>query len=201
MGIVERVKNIIVTPAAEWTVIEREVTPPAQILVGYVLPLAVLGAIAQIIGERLAMATLDYQIEISLASTLIRAAAGVVVALAGCAIMALLIDALAPSFGGTRNQMQAFKLAGYAFTPALVAELARIIPFVGGLIGLIGLLYAIYLLFLGIPRLMKSPVDRAVPYTAVVVGGAIVGMWIITMILGLFLIAGTTLTGNPFRVV
>lgn len=200
MGLADRVKNVIVTPATEWTVIERESTPPLQVLVGYVLPLAVLGAIAMIIGERMTMAALDYEVEISLASTLLRALAGVIVALAGCAITALLIDALAPSFAGTKSVMQAFKLAGYAFTPALVAELARIIPFIGGLIGIAGLIYAIYLLYLGIPPLMKSPRDRAAPYTAVVMVGAFLGVWILTMILGMLLITGTMFTGNPFRI-
>lgn len=200
MELVERVRNIILTPATEWAVIERESTPPLRVLFGYVLPLAVLGAIATIIGERMMMATLDDEVEIALASTLVRAIAGVIVAVAGWAITALLIDALAPSFAGTKSLMQAFKLAGYAFTPALVAELARIIPFIGGLIGLAGLIYAIYLLYLGIPPLMKSPRDRAVPYTAVVMIGAFVGVWILTMILGMLLITGTMFTDNPFRI-
>lgn len=185
MGLVERVKNIILAPAAEWAVIERETTPPARMLAGYVLPLALLGAVATIIGERLALATFDYASGVTVGSTVLRALVGVILALAGCAITAFLLDALAPSFAGTKSLMQAFKLAGYAFTPALVAQLARIIPFVGGLLGIIGLVYSIYLFYLGIPVLMKSPRDRAVPeaYTAVVLGIAIVVMGTLAMTL------------------
>ena len=43
MGLVERVRNIILTPATEWAVIERETTPPGRVLFGYVLPLAIGG--------------------------------------------------------------------------------------------------------------------------------------------------------------
>ena len=175
----------MVTPVTEWTVIEREDTPPAGVLVGYVLPLALLGAVATIIGERLALASLEYQIGVSVTSTVVRALGGVVLTLAGCAIRAFLLDALAPSFGGTKDLPEAFKLAGYAFTPALVAQLARVIPFAGALLGIVGIIYSIYLFYLGITPLMKCPRERAAPYTAVVIGIAILAMWIMAMMLAL----------------
>jgi len=53
MNIVERVKNILVTPKTEWDVIAAEATPPKQLIISYVLPLAAIAAIAGFISYSL----------------------------------------------------------------------------------------------------------------------------------------------------
>src|SRR4029078_3504727 len=55
-----------------------------------------------------------------------------------------------------------------------------------GVLAIFAGFYAIYLLYLGIPRLMKAPQDKALPYTAVIIVVAIVLAVIIGMIGGLF---------------
>jgi hypothetical protein len=50
VNIVERVKNIIMTPKTEWDVIAGEATQPKDLVITYVLPLAALAAIAGFIG-------------------------------------------------------------------------------------------------------------------------------------------------------
>ena len=50
MRLIDRAKNIIVTPKTEWDVIAAETTPPAALVTGYVLPLAAVAAIAGFIG-------------------------------------------------------------------------------------------------------------------------------------------------------
>ena len=42
-------------------------------------------------------------------------------ALVGVYVIALIIDALAPSFGGTKDSLKAFKVAAYSATAAWVA--------------------------------------------------------------------------------
>ena len=80
-------------------------------------------------------------------------------------IVSLIINALAPSFGGEKNSAQAMKVAGTpASTPAWVAAAFRIPPILGSLLALLGALYGLYLL-LGLPRLMKSPEDKTLGYT------------------------------------
>ena len=78
-------------------------------------------------------------------------------------VIALIVDALAPTFKGEKNQIQALKLAAYAFTAAWVAGVAQIVPWIGGLLALAGGIYSIYLFYLGLPTLMKCPPDQAVP--------------------------------------
>ncbi len=48
MNLVERAKNIIITPKTEWDVIAKEEPNIQQILFGYVLPLALIPTIAAI---------------------------------------------------------------------------------------------------------------------------------------------------------
>ncbi len=91
----------------------------------------------------------------------------------GIAILAFIINALAPSFGGEKNTIQAWKVAVYSYTPAWVAGVLQIIPLLSPL-AILGALYGLYLLYLGLPRLMKSPADKALGYTVVVVISAIV---------------------------
>jgi hypothetical protein len=92
--------------------------------------------------------------------------------LAGVFILTLVIDALAPSFGGQKNQTQALKVAVYSSTAMWVAGVFNVFPSLS-VLGILGL-YSLYLLFLGLPVLMKAPQDKALGYTIVVVLGALV---------------------------
>jgi len=95
-----------------------------------------------------------------------------IVNLAAVFVVGLIIDALAPSFGGTKNRVQALKVAAYASTAGWIAGIFQLIPMLGWL-GILGL-YSLYLLYLGLPRLMRSPADRSVGYIAAVIVAGIV---------------------------
>jgi hypothetical protein len=94
----------------------------------------------------------------------------------------MIIDALAPSFGGTKNQTRAFKVAIYSATASWVAGVFMLIPALAPL-GIIGL-YSLYLLYVGLPILMKAPEDRALGYTVVTIICAIILFIIIGAITG-----------------
>ena len=93
-------------------------------------------------------------------------------ALAGTFVLALVIDALAPTFGGQKSQIQALKVAAYSSTASWVVGVFMLLPALAWL-GVLGL-YSLVLLFLGLPVLMKVPQDKAVGYTVVVIVCAIV---------------------------
>jgi hypothetical protein len=92
---------------------------------------------------------------------------------------------LAPTFGGQKDTLAAFKVAAYSMTPSWLAGIFGLIPSISFL-SLLGL-YGIYVLYVGLPRLMRSPEDRALGYTAVVVLSAIVLSIVLAGILGLFM--------------
>lgn len=196
MNLTTRAKNIIVSPDTEWPVIAAETTPARDLILGYVLPLAAIGAIAGFIGGSIVGMSLPYvgTYRVPIASGLVTAILALAMAVAGVFILAFIIDALAPTFGAQKNQAQALKLAAYSYTPAWIAAVFQILP-VLGILALLGALYGFYLLYRGIPVLMKAPPDKAMPYTAVVVVAAIVLFFVLAMITGMFVATSASVAG------
>lgn len=177
MSIVERAKNILLTPSEEWNKIDQESTDTGRLYVGYIMPLAAIGPVASVIGmSMVGMSFMGTTYRIPLGSALAHAVVSYALSLAGVFILALIIDALAPTFAGTKSQTQALKVAAYSSTAAWLAGIFAILPMFA-VLSLFGL-YSLYLLYLGLPVLMKSPQDKALGYTVVVIIAAIV-IWII----------------------
>jgi hypothetical protein len=174
MNIAERAQRICLSPDSEWAVIAGETAALPALISGYVLPLAGLSAMGSFVGSLM--------IGMSLGFAVLAAIVGLVFAIVGVVVLSAIIDALAPTFGAAKNSTSAAKVAAYAPTPAWVAGLFGFVPLVGGLIALIGALYSLYLLYLGLMRVMKSPADKAVGYTAVVVVIALVAGFVVSYI-------------------
>ena len=193
-SIVDRAKNICLTPNTEWPVIAAEPASAATLVSGYVVPLAAIGAISGFIGGSLIGHTLPLlgTYRVPLFSGLVVALFTFCMAIVGVFVLSLVINALAPTFGGEQNSTQALKLAVYSYTPAWIAGVLQIVPLLG-IFAIFAALYGLYLLYLGLPRLMKVAEDKAVAYTAVVVVCAIVLSVIITVIAGT--IAGAGMIG------
>ena len=151
-------------------VIAGETSSTADLLKNYALPLAAIGAIAGFIGTSFVgisvpfVASTGCRSEAALAGAIV----GLGVQVAGAFILSLIIDELAPKFGGEKNSGQALKVAVYSSTPAWVAGALRILPALGALAGPRGAVRDLPA-YLALPRLMKSPQDKAVTYTAAVV--------------------------------
>jgi len=101
-------------------------------------------------------------------------------------VVSLIVDALAPTFGGQKKPLNAFKVIAYGSTAAMVAGIFHLIPG-GSILVLLGSLYSIYLIYLGLPLLMKCPQEKAVAYTAVVIVCAIVAGLLISAISSIFI--------------
>jgi hypothetical protein len=166
MDIVERAKRICLSPDTEWPVIAGERAALGTLITGYVLPLAALSAIGAFVDAAMA--------GLGLLTWFVVLVTSLVMSLIGVVALAFIIDALAPTFGAAKSSESAAKVAAYSPTPAWVAGVFQFVPAVGSLIAFIGALYSLYLLYLGLLRVMKSPPDKAVAYTVVVVIIAIV---------------------------
>jgi hypothetical protein len=175
MSIVDRVKNICLTPNTEWPVIAVEPASPGALITGYVVPLAAIGAVSGFVGGSIIGRTLPFigTYRLPLVTGLGIACFTFVMAIVGVFLLSLIINALAPNFGGQKDSTLALKVAVYSYTPAWVAAILNVLPFLG-VLAILGALYGLYLLYLGLPRLMKCPDDKAAGYTAVVVVCAIV---------------------------
>jgi hypothetical protein len=194
MSLVDRVKRILLSPRTEWQVIDAEATTPAQLYTGYIMPLAAIGPIAQIIGYSVfgISVPLVGTYRVPIGSAITSALVSYVLVLIATYVLALIIDALAPTFNGQRSQIQALKVAAYSSTASWVAGIFLLIPGLR-LLTILGL-YSLYLLYLGLPVLMKTPLEKAVTYTVVVVLAAIVLFMLTGLIAGRFLAVPTGMT-------
>jgi hypothetical protein len=177
-GLVERVKGILLRPKAEWEVIDGEPATIPGLYTGYVGPLAAIPAVAAALGMSLiGVGAFGVSYKAPLVQSLSQAVLQWGLTLVGVFVIALVIENLATNFGGVKDRLKAFKVAAYAFTPGWIAGVLMLLPTLAPIAGLIGL-YGLYLLYVGLPILMKSPPDKALPYTAVTIIVAIV-VWIV----------------------
>ncbi len=177
MGMIDRVKNILLTPKTEWDVIAAEPTKTKDVVVGYLLPLAVVSAIAGFISVAIigtAMGFLGGTARMPMMWALVLLVYKLVSVVIGAFVLAFIIDALAPTFGGQKNFDNAMKLVAYSYTAGVVGAVLAILPYLGLLLALIMGLYCIYLLYLGLPKLMKNPPEKTLAYTVVIIVVAIV---------------------------
>ena len=181
-SLLQRVKAILLQPRAEWPVIEAETTSIASLYKSYILPLAAIGPVAGFI-HAVVFGNSFFGIthRPSFMSALSSAVVSYIFTLIGVFLMALVIDFLAPRFGGTANRNNAFKLAAYSATAAWVAGAFQLIPGLG-MLAILGL-YGLYLLFVGIPVMMKAPEDKALIYTGAILAVGFVAGLIFSVIL------------------
>jgi sterol desaturase/sphingolipid hydroxylase (fatty acid hydroxylase superfamily) len=192
MNLVERVKNIIVSPKAEWPVIAGETESIADIYKGYILILAAIGPVAGIIGMSVVGINIGFGTwRVPIFSAVASAVVQYILTLVSVYVMALIIDALAPSFGGEKNPDRAFKVAAFSMTPSWLAGIFAVVPMLA-ILGLVGL-YSLYLLYLGLPELMKAPKEKALGYTVTVVIAGVV-MFLVIGMAGRLFISGPSFT-------
>ena len=183
-ALVDRAKNILITPKTEWEAVAAETSPHVPVITGYVLPLAAVAAIAAFIGlVFVGTSFLGTTVRLGIGAGIAGLVMNIVMAVVMVFVLGFIIDALAPTFGGQKNFPQAVKVAAYSYTPVWLVGILAVIPLLGFL-GILAAIYAIYLLYLGLPRVMKAPQDKAAGYTAVVVVVAIVLGFIIAMVIG-----------------
>jgi len=186
MALVDRVKNILLTPKTEWPTIAGETATVQSLYTEYILILAAIGPIVM-----------------ALSSVLRGGFAGIAIALVSYAIglavtylLALIVDALAPTFGGEKNFIQSLKLTAYSYTAAWVGGIFQIVPVIGGIIGLAAAIYAFYTFYLGVTSMKKCPQDKAAGYTIVIVlCGIVLGVGLMAVLMSVLLGGGMGLAG------
>ena len=182
-SLIERAKRILLTPNSEWPIIEAEATSVSQLFKGYLVPLAAFAAVMSFI--RMSLIGVGFW-HLPVITGLLYALLRFGSVLLGIYLVGLIIDGLAPTFAGQRNQRQALKTAAYAFTPAALGALLGLFPVLGPVLQLVAALYSIYLLYLGLPLLMRSPQDKAVGYTATAVVCTIFVLLLLGIVMSVF---------------
>lgn len=161
MNIIDRVKNILLTPKTEWLVINGETATPQSLLMGYVLPLAIIASLGSLLKGFLFAGALGLKYFIILA---VIAFISTVLAYY---ITVIVVDMLAPSFASEKDLGKSAQLVAYSATPSYIGALLSFIPVLGWLIPLAAWAYGVYLMYLGIGPLKKTPEDKKVVYMVV----------------------------------
>ncbi len=178
-ALVARVKGILLQPKAEWARIDGEFATTQSLFTRYAMILAAIGPVCGLIGGQLLPV---FGVRMPIVGAVVVAVVSYLLSLAAVFVLGLIINALAPSFGGASNQVQAMKVAVYSWTAAWLAGVFGLIP-VLGVLAILGL-YSFYLLYVGLPILMKTPQDKTVGYFIVIVLLGIVASVIISSVVG-----------------
>ena len=175
-GLVDRAKAILTQPAKEWPVIAAEPATIGGLITGYAVILALIAPVAMLIGlfltpfGGLMSSAFGFLLRVLIVTYGI--SLGTVV------LLGFAINLLAPNLGGTKDAVQAMKLAVYAGTAFWAAAVILILPGLWWLWLLGGVGYGGYLVWLGLPVLMRVAADKAPAFTA-----AIVGIWVVLFII------------------
>jgi hypothetical protein len=183
-GLVERARNMLLKPSETWSIIAEEPASVGSLFTGYAVILAAIPPVAGFIGGQVfGHSFFGITYRPPFIGALVGAIFHYVLSLISIYVFALIINALAPSFDGQKDQIRALKVAVYSYTAAWVAGIFTIIPALA-LLSTLGGLYSLYLIFLGLPRLMRSPESKALGYTAVSIIVAIVLTVVVSGIVG-----------------
>lgn len=184
MSIVNRAKNILTSPKTEWPIIGAEPATTGGLMT-YAAILSGIAQICGIIGGILALGALSGALGVTVVTptyVIVQGVVSFIVGLIVLYVMSLIAAALAPSFDGQKDGLQALKLLTYAGTAVWVAGFLAIIPGIGIIAMLIGFGYAIYLIYLGASHTVRVPEGKAGGYAAVVVI-----IWIVLAVVAGFL--------------
>ncbi|WP_066810449.1 Yip1 family protein [Sphingomonas asaccharolytica] len=180
-GMIGRIQRLILKPKDEWSAIDAEPMTVQGILMGWVAPLAAIGPAARLIQSQVfPMSVFGVTWRPPLIGAIVTAVLTWALAIASTYVWALIIDALAPSFGGTKSQISALKAAAFSGTAAWICGIFGILPFLG-ILAILGL-YSIYLFWVGGPMLMKVPQDKAPGFIIVSIIVGAVAMVVASMI-------------------
>lgn len=186
MNLVPRVQGLILKPKEEWDKIKGETATVADIFKSYLVIMAAIPAAAQFLGYWLIGVSLPGRgsVRLGLGSSLGRGIVSYILSLAAVFILALIINALAPTFSSKPDQIQSLKLAAYSMAPYYVAGIFYLIPVLSILTVLAGI-YSLYVLYLGFKAgLMETPPDKIMGYFVVTVVVAIVLMLVVGLVVG-----------------
>jgi hypothetical protein len=184
--LIARIKGILLTPRTEWPLIAAEPASIGSLYTGYILIMAAIPAVIRFVSSSLIGVPVPflgyYRIDVGTGLTL--AVVSYVLSLLGVFIVALIVEALAPTFSGEKSRVQALKVVAYSYTASWVAAIIGIIPGLVLLSALLGLIYGLYLLNLGLPFTMKCPPEKSIAYTAVTIIAAIIVGFVLNLVIG-----------------
>lgn len=184
MNLVDRAKSILLSPNTEWDVIHSESSTVAELFTKYAVILAAIPAIAGFIGYSLIGLSLGGfgTIKLGIGTALTWAILTYILSLVSVYVLGWIIDALAPSFGSSKDLISSMKVAVYSYTASWVAGIFQIIPSLSFLAAIAGI-YSLVLLYMGLKKVKTVPDDKLIGYFIVTIIVALVLYFVIGAII------------------
>ena len=183
-SIINTAKQFIVNPKLEWEVAKENTNTAQQHVMTYVLPLALISAVAIFIGVGLiGYSILGYRVQ-SVSGGLAQAIMSLVSIVIGVYLSGFVIHKLGPTFNTSVSLDKAVKLVGFSYTAILLAGILNIFPplafftFLGGL-------YSLYILYIGFKPMTNVSEEKSMSYFLV----SLLVIVAVYMILGFILTA------------
>ena len=190
MNLVDRVKNLILAPVKEWEIIKGESWTVADLFTKYAIILAGIPAIAGLIGYSLFGFSYGFgSFKLPIGTSITWAVLTYILSLVGVFVLGFIIDALAPSFGSTKDLVASLKVAVFSSTPGWVAGIINIFPSLSW-IAAIASIYGLVLLYMGLQIVKVVPKEKMVGYFVVILIVAILVYVVIGAIVGGIVFSG-----------
>lgn len=187
MNLIQRVQDILLKPKDTWPAIAQEDATVSSLYRGYLVYLAAVPAVAAFIGlSVIGVGGFGFGFRIPFVTGLVHMVLSYGLSLGMVYVLALIVDALAPTFGGTKNPIAALKVVAYGSTAGFVGGVFNLLPMLS-ILGLLAALYSIYLVYTGLPVLMRNPPEKSAGYTAVVIVCGVVAMVIVSALSAMLL--------------
>jgi hypothetical protein len=195
-ALIARVRDLLLQPKEEWPKIAAEPATVGSLYANYVVYLAAIPPLCTLIGSLVfGYGIGGFTYRPSFFGALATAILQYAMQLGGVYVFALIIDALAPRFGGQKDAVSAFKLAAYSLTASWLAGIFYLLP-VLHVLALLGL-YSLYLLYTGVPVLMRVAADRALVFTGTLIAvGLVIGLVVAALVGALIPVPGPTSMGE-----
>jgi hypothetical protein len=187
-----RAQRLLLQPTQEWATIAGEFASTGPIYLRYLVPMAAIGPVAATIGgiafgERGNLLTFG-TVPINAGTALQAGVLEYILNFVGVYALAVAIDVIGGSVGGTRNRVQALKVAAYGSTPYWLAGAFALFPRIEPLGMLVGL-YSVRLFAQGLPAVMKAPRDKTAAFTLLTSIAAALIVLVITAIITRLVVA------------
>lgn len=167
-----RLMKIFTAPRDYWNEVVGEPGDIKTLLIPQMLILAVLPSLSWFVGILFGAFRMGPFMGRYLTGAIVGLILSYVTNIAVWIIMGIIINSLAQPFSAQKDFDQSMKLAMGAVIPMWVGGVLNLIPvpFLGMLGSLAGLGYGAYFLYLGLPVMNGTTQDKAVGYTAAVIG-------------------------------
>ena len=174
--VMTRAKEVLADPKGIWEKIKAEPDSVTDIYLKYAIVIFAIPAICFFLGMVIFGITVPFvgPIKWPFFGGLIHTVVSLGLQLVGLLLGAVILEKLAPKFGGSTSLTNTFKLVVYSGTAGALGGIFGIIPSLAFIGGLVGGIYSIYTFFKGLPLMSGVPAGKRAGYIVVSILAAIV---------------------------